>query len=1541
MKLAISQKNNLSLQLVTFLAAVFTLVLSTVIGQANAQNSPETLPNINDTKSKLDLSSEQPLIAQTWSSIEIEDLSLATDVIKSEQFSDGERALDTDELIISQLNSEERQLIAQTWSSLEIGELSLATKVNQPEQLESDERALDTDELIISQLNPEEQQLIAQTWSSIKIEDLSLATTTKQPKIVQGNNLTKTSGLLISQVQFDQDLVAQTWKDIDITKLSLAEPYDSLKPSLSETISPNPPEPQRKPIIDPPDQRKIAALIALEKVQIISPAPGVILDKSQNDNITIQYPPKASVQLKINGKEIGQSLITQRELDSRRNLITQTWSDANLQTGTNTLSIIASKDGVDTETKRQVTVKDTSNIKTTEQNLELEDDHKPSSSNQGNSSQSQSKSSSTRNSKPSSNNKPKNNEPPVKILTPKANAVLDSIHSSVIIQYPQNALVVLQVNGQSVDTAQVGRTEVNSAKKLVTQTWYGIIFSSGFNTLSILASTDGTNYEETSIQVTVPGKPEALKVKTLESEIPADGQAIATIQGGFIDKQGTITPWNEIITLNSSAGKFIGTDLEPDIPGFQVKPKNGEFTATLQAGYDAKNVRIQAKTSKFEAYTRTKFKTTLREETLLTGFADVRIGARGTNYYDSFRDFLPTDEDNGGEVDFTAAAFLTGSFGQWSYTGAFNSDRALNEDSQGENRLFQTYSSLEQDYPIYGDSSTTEATTPSIDNVYFRLERNPKQEFAEADYFMWGDYNTEEFSTASQEFSSISRQLHGFKSNYNLGNFQLNALVAGSTEAFQRDTIAPDGTSGFYFLSRRLLVPGSEDVYLELSDFNDPGNVVSRQRLSLGTDYEIDYDRGTLLFKDPVLRTEIDAQGNILVRRIVTTYQFESEGGDSTLFAGRGRYHFNRDVNRPSWLGGTYLNEDRGDQDFALWGLDAYVSVGDWGDLTAEYAQSENETVFANAEGAAYRLEGKVRFNETIQGSAYYRQAEEGFANDATFSFVPGQTRYGSQIQAQVAKETQLKFSYEHQDNKGVAPRPLDQLEEFLDSGFDPVPGNVQDNSLSTITAGVDQKFGESELGVDLTWRDRTDRKSPGDLNSTSTQLRSRFSTPIIGKLNFNALNDLTISDDTDAVFSDRIGLGLDWEFYSGLSLVLNHQWFTKGNLAGESLTSFGIQGEYEPWANATLTGKYTLANGIDGINNIGSMGLQQKISIASGLDLDLNYEHTFSGLDSTGSGVQFSQPFAVGQGASALSFGSGTTYGVGIAYTDNPDFTASAKWQHSDNVSGGNTVVSGNITGKLSSALTSLISYNQASSANQEFDIGTTRNLRLGLAYRDPKQDKFNALFRYEYEENGGLIPESLLLGRGSGSREHLFGLEGIYSPNWRWEFYGKYAFRNDKTFIADDFESSSNISLGQIRARYRFNYHMDFVAGSRAIWQPSAEYTETGIVLEAGYYLTPELRLSAGYVFGNADDEDFTGTRSAGGPYLGMTVKLNSLLDGFGQHSPPSLPAGVSKKTKKKTGSQKINSALQAELDTAKTSKEKSISVESPNRNTHKNNN
>jgi hypothetical protein len=128
---------------------------------------------------------------------------------------------------------------------------------------------------------------------------------------------------------------------------------------------------------------------------------------------------------------------------------------------------------------------------------------------------------------------------------------------------------------------------------------------------------------------------------------------------------------------------------------------------------------------------------------------------------------------------------------------------------------------------------------------------------------------------------------------------------------------------------------------------------------------------------------------------------------------------------------------------------------------------------------------------------------------------------------------------------------------------------------------------------------------------------------------------------------------------------------------------------------------------------------------------------------------------------------------------------------------------------------------------------------------------------------------------------------MEGIYAPSWRWEFYGKYALRATNADLDSLGVTSSNaIHLAQFRATHRFAYRWDVTGEIRYITQPATNYDEVGFALEAGYYLTPELRLGLGYSFGSVNDRSLGGSgyRSDDGPYIGVTFKVNELWDQFG---------------------------------------------------------
>ncbi|HYX12762.1 MAG TPA: TonB-dependent receptor [Nostoc sp.] len=1074
----------------------------------------------------------------------------------------------------------------------------------------------------------------------------------------------------------------------------------------------------------------------------------------------------------------------------------------------------------------------------------------------------------------------------VKILTPRANTVVDGPTTTVILQFSPGSQIELRVNGALVETSLIGRTETDTNTKLVTQTWVGVSLKEGENTIS--AQVLGATEPPVTIQVVARGTPKQLTLETVEARIPADARSTATIRGELIDENRNRANQDAVVTLISTAGEFVGEDFKPDQPGFQVEAKAGQFTANLRSDLKAQTVRIQATTSSLEAFTQLQFETALRPS-LVTGVIDLRLGARGTNYYGSFRDFLRPDEDNKTQLDFNSAIFATGAIGEWLFTGAYNSSRSLNEDCNCDNRLFRTYQFNEQNYPVYGDSSRVDVITPSTDSVFLRLERSTGILGTAPDYAMWGDYNTEEFARSSQQFTAITRQLHGFKANYNLGNLQITGFYGNQLEGFQRDTIAPDGTSGYYFLSRRILLPGSENVFIELEELNRPGTVLERRQLNRGPDYEIDYDRGTLLFREPILRTDIDQTGQVLVRRIVITYQYDSQDSDSSIFAGRLQYNLSRNATNQSWIGASFVQENQGVRDFQLYGTDALIALGDKGKLTGEYAHSSNDSeLIGKISGSAYRLEAEGQIANGIQGRAYYRHADTGFANNATISFVPGQTRYGAQVTGRLTSTTNVRAQYDHEDNFGIAPQPLDTFEELFAPRSEAIPGSKVDNSLTTLSAGIQQHFGNATVDVDWIHRQREDRIPDSALSGTSDQLRSRFTYPLAKNLTFLAQNELTLSSEADTVYPDRTILGLNWAVLPGVNLTLAQQFYSGGQFSDNSITSLSVNGEHKLGSDTTLTGRYSILGGANEMTTQGAIGLNNRWLIARGLRLNLAYEHVFGGFfGRTAAGQQYAQPFAVGQTASSIGFDGGDSYSVGLEYSDNPQFQASARYEHRTSSSGSNTVISAGASGKISPALTALVRYQQANSSNQRLaGLGDTVNLKVGLAYRDPNSDSFNALLRYEYRQNPSVIPDTLLFGSGTGSDDHTFALETIYAPNWQWEFYGKYALRNSTSYLANDLVGTSMVNLAQFRAIYRLGYSMDLVGEAR--WIGQSNYTETGFVIETGYYLTPNLRLAAGYVFGNVDDRDFSGTRSAGGAYLGVTLKLNELFEGFGQQKP-----------------------------------------------------
>ncbi|MGK7925982.1 MAG: hypothetical protein AB4290_12185, partial [Spirulina sp.] len=714
------------------------------------------------------------------------------------------------------------------------------------------------------------------------------------------------------------------------------------------------------------------------------------------------------------------------------------------------------------------------------------------------------------------------------------------------------------------------------------------------------------------------------------------------------------------------------------------------------------------------------------------------------------------------------------------------------------------------------------------------------------------------------------------------------------------DTLTPDGTSGYYFLSHRPLIEGSESIIIESEEINRPGRILETQRLSRGQDYEIDYDRGTILFRRPIQTLEFDPYGNTIARKIVATYQYEG-GNETNILAGRAQYNFSHDFQTPSWLAFSYWQEDQGAIDYKLYSADFLFSLSPQAEVVGEYAFSDKTSDLDTDESdSAYRLRFTGNLAPEVRAEAYYQSVEEDFNNTATSSFVPGQTRYGASVSAQVTPDTLLSLRYDYEENFGFAPEVRTTLFDPFNPEFDLLSARNEDpvgarvnNDLTEIRGGIQQQFGDVTARLDYVNRSRSDRIE-NTLNSSSSQLVTGVRVPITETLALRGQNETNLGESSDPLYPNRTTLGLEWEMQPGTTLQFAHQFSDGGILGDNSLTSLSTVMERQIGDETTITSRYALIGGQNGMRGEEAIGLHHHWTLAPGVRLDVGYERILTSIESqTASGFRFSQPFAAGQSASSLNISGGESYTVGFEYAPNSDFQASARVEHRDNTHGSNTVIRAAAAGKISRALTALVRFSQASAANPLLeDLGPTTHLKVGLAYRNPENDAFNALLRYEYRYNPSTIPETLLFSSGTGYRDHLFGVEAIYAPNWRWEFYGKYAFRYSLTELADSFSNDSFIHLGQFRTTYRLGYQWDLATEVRWLGQPSANFSELGWVVDLGYYLTPDVRLGIGYVFGNVDDGDFSGYRSNDGVFFGVTMKVNEFFNGFGRQRPVPLP-------------------------------------------------
>ena len=833
---------------------------------------------------------------------------------------------------------------------------------------------------------------------------------------------------------------------------------------------------------------------------------------------------------------------------------------------------------------------------------------------------------------------------------------------------------------------------------------------------------------------------------------------------------------------------------------------------------------------------------------ILVGLGSLTVGAKGVS---GNLERIDGDDrfDEGLFHDERLAFFTRGTIlGKYLLTAAYDSDK------ERRDGVFQAIDP-EKYYPVYGDASDIGYEAQSRGKLYLKLETGRS-------YLMAGDYRTD---LSENEFSRYDRALHGAKFELNREKVTLKGFESATEEAVTRDDIPGNGTSGHYLLSARPVFENSERVRIEVRDRYHTERVISVSERVRYADYSIDYQAGTILFKEPV--PSLDQNLNPVT--IVVNYQGGGPGEKRYVYGGRGEI-------RPLpglHLGGTAVVEEQAVKDNTLFGLDAGWLVGDRVSLRGEGAVSEN---LERGRGSAWKTELQARPFDPLGLALYYRKVEADFFNSSMTASEIGTEKYGGRLDSRPPADT-LVFAESFVQRYELLGRRL--------------TGNQ---------AGVTKKFSllQAEGGVKLLEEDTAGETGDAEL------LYAGVSAPLGRRLDATLRREQLLSASGIAEYQSKSFLKLDYRLTERTKAFLTEE-YQEGSPLVRHATLFGVESRLSD--RTRLTTGYRMSSGVAGYSEQSNVDLHNRLVERDGFSLDsrsgYQIEHALSqqrgqailGLNSryrAARGLFLNSSLERVQTVEGNS-GTRTAFTVGGEYLRARDLKLTGRYEIRSGPGETASLYGANAAYRLTPSLTLL---GKASLWDRDADAGSDMIFDgyLGTAFRPLSGNPLQllTLARYKIERRGS-VPGL------SDSRSLILSAEPTYRLVSRLSAQGKYAGKlNWSDGAGGRWQTYTDLVLAGLS--YDFGQRFELSAYLKLLNQYDARMHSLGAVGSAGYRVYRNVVLSAGYNFARLDDNDLSGETFQGeGPFVGIKVKFDEEMFESGQPvplpSPPAAPAPV----------------------------------------------
>lgn len=1003
-------------------------------------------------------------------------------------------------------------------------------------------------------------------------------------------------------------------------------------------------------------------------------------------------------------------------------------------------------------------------------------------------------------------------KPEMGVLSLKDGDVIANRVQPVRVRVDSRLQFELALDGKEISSERIGFTKSEGKASLLT--YIGVDFGEpGRHVLTAKGRDPFGNLRlDQTINITVAGEITRLR-QAQGPENVADGRTPVQLKLELLDGSGSVVPAAVDLRLVSgelrplvtgdvqravadSAGKLpISAD---GMVKFAPVTRSGLYTIEISYG----NSVIE----KFPVYVRPE-----KREWILVGMAEGSLAANtlSGNMESAAAAGVNDDLWQDGRVAFFAKGRIKG---EWLLTMAYDTDREKSASFGGAIDPTRYYT-------LYADASDPRYDAASRKKLYLRIEKD-------AFYALFGDYDT---GMTVTELSRYSRTMTGLKSEYHDSRFDVSLFAADSAQAYRREELRGNGTSGIYRLGSRNILPGSDKVRIEVRDRYKSEVVLSSQELARFNDYNLDEVRGEIFFKSPIPSQD----ENFNPVWIVAEYEVEAGSGENINAGGRAAVKF---ADGRAVLGVSAIRESSGLANGSLAGLDAEIRLTPVDVLRAEVAGSNSDdAVLGDQSGSATLLEWK-RDSQKVKSRVYFREEEAGFGLGQQNASEDGTRKMGAEGRYQFRQDIFFTADILRQEmiESGARRNMLDVRSEYQHDAY-------------AVSAGL-----------------RHAAESLATTDSSTQQLTLGGRYKLLGnKLTLRANGEVGVNGQSDAQdFPDRLLLGADYQLRRNITLTAEQEWSWSADYSTQTSRA-GMK--YQPWKGATVASNLDHETAESGQRLRAGLGLGQRLTLTPEWTMDLGYDRADTVKDNRTSSFNPAQPpvFGPANNDDFWATFAGANYQYkdfkGVGRVERRVATSSEQW----NLVGG-AYRELNPEMAIAAGLTATL-------ADESSGSSTDRSLLRGsLAWRTDEQ-RWLLLEQLDY----GLDRQESAAGSVTGQR-----LVNNLNASKRWErdqlslqYGAKYVFAT-----IDDSRVSGFTDLMGAEWRHDLNERWDVGLRGSILhsWRPGVMDYSLGV--SVGVTPMPNAWVSLGFNFTGFRDSDFSESEySAKGVYLKMRLKVD----------------------------------------------------------------